>query len=540
MTRLLAFLAALLLPALAHAQCASPLPYTFVPNTTIASAQVNANFNTVYNCANSASERAPHIGTEALLAASATTTYPDGVWRDCYSSTACADPLWYVPSGGACPLNAGAGDGGAQVPSVDGKCWLAHFPASGYDPRQWGVTCDGTTDDITKLNVVFAYLLGANGVVSFPAGKSCKVSSVLTIDIGTSTANLQSDGLKINLNGGTDLDGSSITTTPTLKILCTGVANGCNNVVINGRWTIKGGNNSGPVLEIGANDNTDTFNGFESNYLIAQNVSTAAGAIGARLNTVNRIRGYVESYLPNANVAALGTVLTNVDQADLSLAINLAGGGGCLTLTQGSGASGNGATRSTFRNLSFNCVVGITIDNANSTLNRFLQPKFAGTTTGITATGGGTANIVDQPDFVGPANPIGTGTGIIITNGGLSAVSISTCTGLGSGGSPGCAPSASSTASNGVITLTTGSVAGGTTLSFSIDQSASFVAPAAGETCNIGFANGSGNWANDAGAIKNVTCAFTASPASTVVTITTTTALATSKTYSVTYNFSPL
>ena len=51
-----------------------------------------------------------------------------------------APDLLFKPSNSACSLNAGAGDGGSQVQSADGKCWLAVFPSFGgssYRTAAW-------------------------------------------------------------------------------------------------------------------------------------------------------------------------------------------------------------------------------------------------------------------------------------------------------------------------------------------------------------------------------------------------------------------
>jgi hypothetical protein len=52
--------------------------------------------------------------------------------------------LQFIPSNAACSLNAGAGDGGSQVPSADGKCWLASFPSTGADASEFEAVGDGT------------------------------------------------------------------------------------------------------------------------------------------------------------------------------------------------------------------------------------------------------------------------------------------------------------------------------------------------------------------------------------------------------------
>ena len=92
------------------------------------------------------------------LMAAKTSTYPNGVWRIAYSGATLAPtspPLFYLPSPSPCSLNAGAGDGGFQVRSADGLCWIADFPAGqGVDPQQWGGLC--TADDTAVWTLVDA------------------------------------------------------------------------------------------------------------------------------------------------------------------------------------------------------------------------------------------------------------------------------------------------------------------------------------------------------------------------------------------------
>jgi hypothetical protein len=71
--------------------------------------------------------------------------YPEGIWRDDYCAGCGAPPLFY--RAGATTCSPASGDGGSQVPSTDGKCWLAVFPAAGADVREFGAKGDGKTDD---------------------------------------------------------------------------------------------------------------------------------------------------------------------------------------------------------------------------------------------------------------------------------------------------------------------------------------------------------------------------------------------------------
>lgn len=85
----------------------------------------------------------------ALLAAS-TATHPQAL-RLNYVNPGDSPPVLYTASNSACSLNAGAGDNGSQVPSANGKCWIAIPPASGWDVRIFGALCDGSTDDSTPI-----------------------------------------------------------------------------------------------------------------------------------------------------------------------------------------------------------------------------------------------------------------------------------------------------------------------------------------------------------------------------------------------------
>jgi len=86
------------------------------------------------------------VNTNAALSALDRTSF-SAVVRDGYLAPGDAPALTYHPSASACSVNAGAGDGGSQVPTSDGGCWLAAWPASGLDVREFGARCDGTTDD---------------------------------------------------------------------------------------------------------------------------------------------------------------------------------------------------------------------------------------------------------------------------------------------------------------------------------------------------------------------------------------------------------
>lgn len=74
----------------------------------------------------------------AALSAISVSGGPPAVMRLGYAAAGDAPPLLYIASSSPCSMNSGSGDGGAQAPSADGKCWVATFPAEGADIREWG------------------------------------------------------------------------------------------------------------------------------------------------------------------------------------------------------------------------------------------------------------------------------------------------------------------------------------------------------------------------------------------------------------------
>ncbi len=87
-----------------------------------------------------------------------------------YSSAGDSPPVVYVSSGSACSLNAGAGDGGSQVPSANGKCWLGQFNGY-YNVKQFGAKGNAVADDTTTIqNTLTAAGAAGGGYVFVPAG----------------------------------------------------------------------------------------------------------------------------------------------------------------------------------------------------------------------------------------------------------------------------------------------------------------------------------------------------------------------------------
>jgi hypothetical protein len=68
-----------------------------------------------------------------------------------------APPQLFLASGSVCSLNAGAGDTGSQVPSVNGKCFLAALSERMLDPRQFGLS-QSNVDNSAAISAAAALL----------------------------------------------------------------------------------------------------------------------------------------------------------------------------------------------------------------------------------------------------------------------------------------------------------------------------------------------------------------------------------------------
>lgn len=125
------------------------------------------------------------IGSEPYVASlHALETIPSSaapvIMRLDYAAGNGAPPLAYKPSSIACSLNAGRGNGGSQVRSSDGRCWLAQFPAGGADVREWGAVCNGRNDDAAAIN---AALSSGISPISVPAS-ACRATRTIIVPAG--------------------------------------------------------------------------------------------------------------------------------------------------------------------------------------------------------------------------------------------------------------------------------------------------------------------------------------------------------------------
>jgi len=100
------------------------------------------------------------VNTRAQLAA-LPYSYAMAVVRLGYAAPGDAPAVLYTRNNAACSLNAGAGDDGSQVPTSDGKCWIASF--QGKVPLSQFGAFPGTAND-TQLQ----YAVDAAGRAGFP------------------------------------------------------------------------------------------------------------------------------------------------------------------------------------------------------------------------------------------------------------------------------------------------------------------------------------------------------------------------------------
>ena len=117
------------------------------------------------------------VPNNAALAAIPSTSPP--VTRAGYAAAGDGPTVVYAASGSACSLNAGAGDGGSQVPTSDGKCWIGQITA--VDNRIWGAKNDCATDDTTADQAAINYALATTGYAKtlFIGGRSLVSSSLI-------------------------------------------------------------------------------------------------------------------------------------------------------------------------------------------------------------------------------------------------------------------------------------------------------------------------------------------------------------------------
>jgi hypothetical protein len=167
-----------------------------------------------------------HVANNAALQALSTVSYQTLV-RDAFAVTGDSPPNTFSASSAACTLNAGAGDGITQVPSSNGRCWIA--VQSIGDIRSAGATVSASAAvNGTALTNTYAAFADA------------------LIPKGAFTTNIQSNSMPARFGGpGTILDVSSNKRGPKFgAIYATPSSLGNYNSVetaFNGDWSHGGG-----------------------------------------------------------------------------------------------------------------------------------------------------------------------------------------------------------------------------------------------------------------------------------------------------------
>jgi hypothetical protein len=108
----------------------------------------------------------PYVANNAALSQLPVSQFKSsGVMRMGFSSP--GEPLTFSPSNSPCSFNSGNGDGGSQVKSADGKCWIANFgtnvPVSQFGASGSGASTLGTANSGSTLLTLTAPIDFANG-----------------------------------------------------------------------------------------------------------------------------------------------------------------------------------------------------------------------------------------------------------------------------------------------------------------------------------------------------------------------------------------
>lgn len=148
----------------------------------------------------------PRVSTNAALTALAS-TYAGSIVRDGYYAAGDSPAVLYTASGSACSLNAGAGDGGSQVQSSDGKCWIAAF-GSEIDARAFGVLTSAIDNVAPLVKAINAAALAKTRLVLPPgtinlASASLAAISGIALPSNTSIIGAGARATKLLVTGST-------------------------------------------------------------------------------------------------------------------------------------------------------------------------------------------------------------------------------------------------------------------------------------------------------------------------------------------------
>jgi len=204
---------------------AAPQALTAIPNNiTATTAAPGDNSQLIATTAYVVANSDIVVPNNAALSARATTS-ATAITRLGYATLGDSSPLVYKPSGLACSLNAGAGDGFSQVPSGDGKCWLAQLPITAWDARWAGVDPTGSTPSNAKIQALIDALPPLGGHIEFPCG-FFNLADTITIGNGNSTTVSTRSGVYLSSSGGTFTSIAPATTLPCTQFTWVGPADG--------------------------------------------------------------------------------------------------------------------------------------------------------------------------------------------------------------------------------------------------------------------------------------------------------------------------
>jgi len=225
-------------------------------------------------------------------------------------------PLMFKASNAACSLNAGNGDGGSQVKSLDNKCWLAQWEPTGISPMQFGAKGNGSGNDTNAVQA--AIDAATNATVLLGPG-------TYAVDGLTCNHRMQ----MIGASGG----GGFITRAPNQTVLT--LAPGCNNSLFRSFWISNAGAASGTGILIAPGTSSITL----------EHITIGGTCVGLDINGVDHSANRI---LINGTVGAacygvrVGHQTNSGQTSDFrltssTLAGNQAGPGGTGVLIEDSG-----------------------------------------------------------------------------------------------------------------------------------------------------------------------------------------------------------
>jgi len=259
----------------------------------------------------------PTVANNAALSALAY-SYAPSVIRLGYAAAGDAPSVLYTRSNSACSLNSGAGDGGLQVPTNDGKCWVATFPAHGADIRAWGCFADGSTDIASCVTNAAANYSGRIVIPATTSGFYVGSSSTITL-----TKNVSGEAFTAinNLAGGNIYPGTSwIKCAVPRSTTC--VVFGASGTSPNGENLVIAGAGTASATDIGLQvidgQSVTLRNIFSINFgsCLKLGPESATGGLGAKFYNINlggckkffiENDGWPEAYFHGGRIGVNGT-----------------------------------------------------------------------------------------------------------------------------------------------------------------------------------------------------------------------------------------